>query len=138
MHRAGGHVFDPLGALHTGRSNEPMPLRVLQRPQPGVQLHAADHSATSRRSPDRIDIHIDVPAVQYKELRSASSPGNSPQIRDRVSGADNAIGKIQDRQNLLQRADGTTPDSGLLQVIRRLRTLAGESDDPARSYGPST
>ena len=33
---------------------------------------------------DRIDIHIDVPAVNYKELRSTSSPESSTQIRDRV------------------------------------------------------
>lgn len=33
---------------------------------------------------DRIDIHIDVPAVNYKELRSTSLPESSAQIRDRV------------------------------------------------------
>jgi len=33
---------------------------------------------------DRIDIHIDVPAVNYKEMRSPSSPEDSSQIRDRV------------------------------------------------------
>src|SRR5579859_5159159 len=33
---------------------------------------------------DRIDIHIDVPAVNYKEMRSASDPEGSAQIRDRV------------------------------------------------------
>lgn len=33
---------------------------------------------------DRIDIHIDVPAVNYKELRSNSSPEDSSAIRDRV------------------------------------------------------
>jgi magnesium chelatase family protein len=33
---------------------------------------------------DRIDIHIDVPAVNYRELRSASSPESSMHIRDRV------------------------------------------------------
>ena len=33
---------------------------------------------------DRIDIHIDVPAVNYKELRAASSPEGSSEIRDRV------------------------------------------------------
>ncbi len=33
---------------------------------------------------DRIDIHIDVPAVQYKELRGGSGPEGSDQIRDRV------------------------------------------------------
>ena len=32
---------------------------------------------------DRIDIHIDVPAVNYKEMRSASDP-KAPEIRDRV------------------------------------------------------
>jgi magnesium chelatase family protein len=33
---------------------------------------------------DRIDIHIDVPAVNYKEMRSASEPEASAQIRERV------------------------------------------------------
>jgi magnesium chelatase family protein len=33
---------------------------------------------------DRIDIHIDVPAVNYKELRGGSSPEDSAQIRQRV------------------------------------------------------
>ncbi len=33
---------------------------------------------------DRIDIHIDVPAVNYKEMRSGSEPESSATIRDRV------------------------------------------------------
>ena len=33
---------------------------------------------------DRIDIHIDVPAVNYKELRSGPEPESSAKIRDRV------------------------------------------------------
>jgi magnesium chelatase family protein len=33
---------------------------------------------------DRIDIHIDVPAVNYKEMRSTSEPESSTKIRDRV------------------------------------------------------
>jgi magnesium chelatase family protein len=33
---------------------------------------------------DRIDIHIDVPAVNYRELRSNVSPESSASIRDRV------------------------------------------------------
>jgi magnesium chelatase family protein len=36
---------------------------------------------------DRIDIHIDVPAVNYKELRSGVSPENSETIRERVTKA---------------------------------------------------
>jgi magnesium chelatase family protein len=33
---------------------------------------------------DRIDIHIEVPAVQYKELRGASAVEGSSEIRQRV------------------------------------------------------
>jgi len=33
---------------------------------------------------DRIDIHIDVPAVNYKEMRSGAEPEGSAKIRDRV------------------------------------------------------
>jgi magnesium chelatase family protein len=36
---------------------------------------------------DRIDIHIDVPAVNYKELRGASGPEGSAQILSRVVAA---------------------------------------------------
>jgi magnesium chelatase family protein len=36
---------------------------------------------------DRIDIHIDVPAVNYRELRSNTSPEDSTAIRKRVLGA---------------------------------------------------
>jgi magnesium chelatase family protein len=43
---------------------------------------------------DRIDIHIDVPAVNYKEMRSTNEPEPSAQIRDRV---------IRTRQKQLER-----------------------------------
>ncbi len=33
---------------------------------------------------DRIDIHIDVPAVKYKELRGSAAPEGSEQVRERV------------------------------------------------------
>ena len=33
---------------------------------------------------DRIDIHIDVPAVNYKEMRSTTEPEGSAKIRERV------------------------------------------------------
>jgi magnesium chelatase family protein len=33
---------------------------------------------------DRIDIHIDVPAVNYRELRAGNAPEGSVQIRERV------------------------------------------------------
>jgi magnesium chelatase family protein len=43
---------------------------------------------------DRIDIHIDVPAVNYKEMRSTHEPENSAKIRERV---------VRARQTQLQR-----------------------------------
>jgi magnesium chelatase family protein len=43
---------------------------------------------------DRIDIHIDVPAVNYKEMRSTNEPEASAQIRDRI---------IRTRQKQLER-----------------------------------
>ena len=46
---------------------------------------------------DRIDIHIDVPAVKYKELRGGAAPEGSQQIRERV---------IRARQIQLQRFAG--------------------------------
>lgn len=46
---------------------------------------------------DRIDIHIDVPAVNYKEMRSTSVPESSDKIRERV---------ITARQIQLQRFAG--------------------------------
>ena len=36
---------------------------------------------------DRIDIHIEVPAVQYKELRGGTASEGSTEIRDRVLAA---------------------------------------------------
>jgi len=36
---------------------------------------------------DRIDIHIDVPSVNYRELRSTTAPESSAEIRQRVIGA---------------------------------------------------
>src|SRR3954463_10801485 len=43
---------------------------------------------------DRIDIHIDVPAVNYKEMRSAAEPEPSSKIRERI---------IRARERQLQR-----------------------------------
>ena len=43
---------------------------------------------------DRIDIHIDVPAVNYKEMRSTHEPESSAKIRERV---------VRGRQTQLQR-----------------------------------
>jgi magnesium chelatase family protein len=47
---------------------------------------------------DRIDIHIDVPAVNYKEMRSTTEPESSAKIRERV---------VRTRQIQLERFAGS-------------------------------
>ena len=47
---------------------------------------------------DRIDIHIDVPAVNFKEMRSTNEPENSAKIRERV---------VRTRQKQLTRFSGS-------------------------------
>jgi magnesium chelatase family protein len=53
-----------------------------------MPLHRADppalHFQNLRTLLDRIDIHIDVPAVNYKEMRSGAEAEPSEKIRDRV------------------------------------------------------
>jgi magnesium chelatase family protein len=55
--------------------------RECQCTQPMIQRYVSKISGPLL---DRIDIHIDVPAVNYKELRGGSAPEGSAQIRDRV------------------------------------------------------
>ena len=82
---------------------------------------------------DRIDIHIEVPAVQYKELRSGSAAEGSAEIRARVLAArarqherfsltgerTRGSAKGPSRQVHLERADGDTADPDALRVIVR-------------------
>ena len=76
---------------------------------------------------DRIDIHIEVPAVQYKELRGGS--GGRRLRRDsrpragRTRAPARALPKAR-REDLLQRADDHPPDSRLLRTGRRRRAPA--------------
>jgi len=55
--------------------------RDCQCTQPMIQRYVSKISGPLL---DRIDIHIDVPAVNYKELRGGAGPEGSLQIRDRV------------------------------------------------------
>ncbi len=67
---------------------------------------------------DRIDIHIDVPAVNYKELRSGSEPESSAKIRDRVIRARELqltrFSSCKREKALLQRANGASSHSFFL------------------------
>ena len=91
QHCPGVHFADLSRPVHVGRRNESLSVRIPQRPQSRMPVHTADDPALhfeNFRSPlDRIDIHIDVPAVNYKEMRSTNEPESSAKIRDRVINA---------------------------------------------------
>jgi magnesium chelatase family protein len=87
-------------------------LRLFRRPDAGmpctppmVQRYVSKISGLLL---DRIDIHIEVPAVKYKELREPSSSKDSASVRGRVIAAKKqADREVQSREeDLLQRADG--------------------------------
>ena len=83
---------------------------------------------------DRIDIHIEVPAVQYKELRGGAAAEGSAEIRDaRAGGPRTAAGALPQvrRQNLFQCPDDHAPDSRPLRAGRRRRAAAGAGDAAA-------
>ena len=65
-----------------------MPVRLLHRPAQAVQvLAAADREVSSRISGpliDRIDIHIEVPPVPYRELRGKQDGSDSAAMREQV------------------------------------------------------
>jgi magnesium chelatase family protein len=60
---------------------------------------------------DRIDIHIEVPAVPYKELRSNGATESSAEIRDRVEktrGVQQARGFVNARMPVIAAWTGIT------------------------------
>ena len=99
MHRPRRHVADFPGALHAGGRHESLSVRISQRPHPRMPLHAAHdpalHFEDLRPLLDRIDIHIDVPAVNYKELRSTKRAGKlSADSRARCSRPRDAVATL--------------------------------------------
>lgn len=73
---------------------------------------------------DRIDIHIEVPAVQYKELRGGAAAEGSVQIRGRVMAArrcqQQRFSKAKEKY-LRERPDDYPADSRLLRTEPRRR-----------------
>lgn len=63
---------------------------------------------------DRIDIHIEVPAVQYKELRGGAAAEGSAEIRDRVL-------KARERQRDRFRKHGEKIYSNAQMTTRQIR-----------------
>ena len=88
---------------------------------------------------DRIDIHIDVPAVNYKEMRSHPRAGKlGHDSRTRHPRPPEATGTLRHfpRKTLLQCADALPPHPHLLRTLRRLRAPARTRHDPARPERP--
>jgi len=81
---------------------------------------------------DRIDIHIEVPAVKYKELRAPASSEDSATVRARVIALVSGNWKDSRREkDLLQRADGAEDDPQTLRDIARRGKAAGACGDQA-------
>jgi magnesium chelatase family protein len=74
---------------------------------------------------DRIDIHIEVPAVQYKELRSGTAAEGSAEIRDRVLAA-----RERQRVRFLQAAEKIYANAQM--GTRQVRVFCELSPDAER------
>ena len=74
---------------------------------------------------DRIDIHIEVPAVQYKELRGSAAIEGSAEIRARVLAA-------RDRQHVRFKSHGEKIYSNAQMTTRQIRTYCELGADAER------
>jgi magnesium chelatase family protein len=74
---------------------------------------------------DRIDIHIEVPAVQYKELRGSAAAEGSAEIRTRVL-------KARDRQRERFHKAGEKIYSNAQMTTRQIRTYCELAADAER------
>ena len=113
--------------LHAHRRDEPLPVRLLRRPDAG---RAPARRARSRRyrkrisGPllDRIDIHVEVPRVEYEKLTGKG--------RGRVVGGDPSAGagaRASGRRgaSTAARASGVNADMGPAEVRTCARWTAG-------------
>ena len=78
------------GQLHAGGGDEPVPVRLPRRRQARVQvLLRCRSSATWAGSADplldRIDLHIEVPAVPFQELSASADGTSSAGMREQVN-----------------------------------------------------
>jgi magnesium chelatase family protein len=73
---------------------------------------------------DRIDIHIEVPAVQYKELRGSAAIEGSAEIRARVLAA-------RDRQRESFKKHGENIYSNAQMTTRQIRPTASWAPTPS-------
>ncbi len=96
------------------------PTRECHRTPPMIQRYVSKISGPLL---DRIDIHIEVPAVKYKELRAPSSSEDSAAVRQRVMDARN-------RQTERYRADKKTYSNAQMvpKMIRKYCAITPEGE----------
>ena len=89
---------------------------------------------------DRIDIHIEVPAVQYKELRGGSAAEGSAEIRQRVMAArelqrarfQEAMRDAPEKLRLIGRSNPQTIFSNAQMGTQQVRVFCELSTDAER------
>ena len=86
---------------------------------------------------DRIDIHIEVPAVKYKELRGTEEIESSASVRERVLRARQIqLDRYREREEALRElADAAEADSQALRDFGGRRKAAGNGDSAAGTFG---
>src|SRR5580704_14614671 len=112
------------GAVHAGRRHEPVPLRARERAR--LFLQARRQSALRRRLSgaavgpllDRIDLHIDVPAVAAADLILPPPAEGSAQVRARVAQARDIQAERYGALGLAARTNGEASGAVLEQVAK--------------------
>jgi len=118
---AGVDVADLSGTIHAGCGDEPVPVRLsrigTEECPCSPTMIQRYVSKISGPLMDRIDIHIDVPAVNYKELRgSDSKPKLGADSRTRGAARDVQLNRLPPPgERNYSTADEFTPDSRLLR-----------------------
>jgi hypothetical protein len=105
--------------------------------QPMIQRHMGKISGPLL---DRIDIHIEVPAVNYKELRAGNEPerlSEDSRTGDASPGNPDAEVRVLTLAFILQCPDGPAAYPNVLRIVRRLRASLGTRHDSAWHDRPS-
>ena len=117
---------DVSGAVHAG-GDESVSLWIFQGSDAGVTARRRLFSSTCRRfrGPllDRIDIHLDVRAVRYKELRTPARAEDSASVRGRVIA-------VRDRQSERYKADKNDVRKAQMmpKMIRKFCAISAEGE----------
>ncbi len=114
-----------------------LPVRIFWRPQTRMPLRSVQvqryRQRISRPLLDRIDLHIEVPAVEYRDVSSERTEENSTAIRDRIARARQKTARAlrARRKNKLQCAHDYAAFENALQTKCRFSGADPHRDDRA-------